>query len=53
MKPTQEQLEEIRLKYIDVQDDVLIDSNNRPYVQTTNGKMYLSAKNKYHYTIKN
>jgi hypothetical protein len=53
MKPTKEQLEEIKEKYIDVQEDILLDSNNRPYVQTDNGKMYLSAKNKYHYTIKN
>lgn len=53
MKPTKEQLEEIKEKYIDVQDGVQLDSNNRPYIQTTNGKMYLSAKNKYHYTIKN
>lgn len=53
MKPTKEQLEEIKEKYIDVQEDTLLDSNNRPYIQTKNGKMYLSAKNKYHYTIKN
>lgn len=54
MKPTDEQLKDIKEKYVhDNTGDILIDKYNRPYIKIPNGKKYLSAKNKYHYTIKN
>ena len=52
-KPNNKELEDIKKKYIDATDNVLLDNYNRPYIQTENGKMYLSSKNKYNYTIKN
>ena len=44
--------DEIKEKYLDWSDDVLLDEYNRPYRQTNNGKIYLSLKKKPYYESK-
>lgn len=50
---TKEELEQLDLVYIGVTEDTLVDSHYRPFIQTENGKMYLSTRYKYDYTAKN
>lgn len=52
-KLTKEQLEQLDLVYIGVTEDTIVDSNHRPFIQTENGKMYLSTRYKYDYTASN
>ena len=49
---TQEKLEQ---DYIltNSKEDIFIDGDKRPYLQTPNGKLYFSSKKSYEYSFKN